>query len=184
LQQVKPLDAGMLISNITKRLDAMYGSRFEALAQQNEDLSTQLSQLITEGQSTDIPTDNLADNEDATSTKAPYSEAFLSDVQDVLIDYPIVERWLSTGQRSATIEEIIEVTHHTRKMVMNRINDHTITRTRRTGFYRIDSVIRWLKTAPLPKSNHDTSGSLEAIKVGSNGHAKETINPDDLERTA
>jgi hypothetical protein len=184
LQQVKPLDAGMLISDITKRLDTMYGSRFETLAQQNEDLSTQLSLLITEGQSTDIPADNPTDNEDATSTKAPSSEQLISDVQDILIDYPIVERWLSTGQRSVTIEEIIEATNHTRKMVMNRVNDRTLTRTRRAGFYRVDSVIRWLKTAPLPKSNRDTSGTLEAVKVGSNGHTKTEVHPEDLERTA
>jgi hypothetical protein len=181
LQQVKPLDAGVLISDITKRLDAVYGSRFEALARQNEDLSTELLLLITEVQGADIPTDNPADNEDATSVKAPSSEQLISDVQDVLIDYPIVERWLSAGQRSVTIEEIIEVTNHTRKMVMNRVNDRTLTRTRRAGFYRVDSVLRWLKTAPLPKGNHDTSGKLEAVKVGSNGHGETVVHQEELE---
>jgi len=77
-----------------------------------------------------ILADNPVDNEDVTRPKAPSSEALLRDVQNRVIDHAIVERWHATGQRSAIIEVTIEMTYPTRKMVMNRTYDRTITRTR------------------------------------------------------
>jgi hypothetical protein len=178
LQQVKPLDVVALVENITSKLDAVYAAKFEALTEQNQQLSMQLSVLISEAQ----PLEDGPDTEELeTSNKAPYSEALVSDIEGLLSAYPILSRWLSTYQRSATIEDIIEVTGHSRKMVTNRINDHTIKGTRKAGFYRVSSVVTWLKTAPLPKGNSDTSGKLHAVNAPSNGHAKETINLDQLE---
>jgi len=104
--------------------------RIAWIAEQYAYLSAQLSLLITQVQGADIAADNSADNEDVTRPKAPSSEALLRDVQNRVIGYPIVERWPSTGQRSVTIEETIEMTYRTRKVVMNRTHDPTITPTR------------------------------------------------------
>jgi hypothetical protein len=175
--QVKPLDTVALVEGITRQLDAVYSAKFEALTRHNEDLSMQVSALLAEIQEGD----SLGDTEELTSVVTPYSAELMADIQSLLTRYPILERWASAGRRSVTIEEIQEVTGHSRKMVVNRVNDHTIKRTRKAGKYRVDSVIDWLKVAPLPRSNRDKSGRLEAVQPGTNGHSKDTIKLDEFE---
>jgi phage terminase small subunit len=69
--------------------------------------------------------------------------------------YPIVERWRSTRAKSATIEEIKEVTGHTNKMVTNRALDGTLKKTsRKPNAYTMESIIKWLSTAPVPRSKN------------------------------
>jgi hypothetical protein len=73
------------------------------------------------------------------------------EVQEVLIQYPILQARLSRGAKSLTLEEIIETTGHSRKMVLNRIKDGTLTRTKNPQKFLIYSVLEWLKEAPFPK---------------------------------
>jgi len=155
---------------ITGHLDAVYAPKVGALEESYRRVSAELSGLLSD--------DHLVESGDETSAIAPYSEDLQNDIRGLLIGYPILSRWLSTGQRSVTIEEIIEVTNHTRKMVVNRVNDGTFVKTRRAGSYRVDSVVKWLKSAPLPKSHRETSMRGEVVKAGSNGHGK-VMNQDD-----
>jgi hypothetical protein len=176
--QVKPLDTAVLVREITRQLDTVYAARFEALTRHNEELSMQLSLLMVEVQAFD----DAGDTEELeTSVRASYPVELANAIESLLSDYPSLQAWLSACQRSATIEQVIEATGHSRKMIVNRINDHTIKRTRKAGKYRVDSVIAWLKTAPLPKSNRVTSGKLEAVKAPSNGHSKDTVKLDEFE---
>lgn len=106
-----------------------------------------------------IPSGNEESNEEK---KHELSEA----EKTALINYPIVASWHSRGVRSVTIEQIISDTGHTPQMVRRREKDGVFKKTRREGYYRTDSVIAWLMTAPLPASSErnkakKTSGKLE-----------------------
>lgn len=75
--------------------------------------------------------------------------------QEVIQRYPIVERWHSTGAKSASIEEIKEVTGHSHKMVSNRVIDGTLKRTSKNpNAFTMKSIIEWLSTAPLPRAKN------------------------------
>jgi hypothetical protein len=77
-------------------------------------------------------------------------------------NYPIVERWLSTGAKSATLAEIEEVTGHSHKMILNRHADGTFIKTsRNVNRMTMESIIKWLSKAPLPKSKNDSSKDLK-----------------------
>lgn len=73
------------------------------------------------------------------------------EFQDMLIHYVILKQWLTRGVKSLTLEEIVETTGHSRKMVINRIKDGTFARTKNPNRFRMDSILTWLKDAPLPK---------------------------------
>jgi hypothetical protein len=175
--QIKPLDTIALVQEITRQLDAVYSAKLEVLTRNNEELGMQLSLLMTEIQAFD----DAGDTEELEPiVKTPYPVELARAIEGLLSDYPSLQAWLSTGRRSATIEDIMAATGHSRKMVVNRVNDHTIKRTRKAGKYRVDSVIAWLKIAPLPKSGRDTTGTLQAVKVAANGHGKQTVKLDQL----
>lgn len=73
--------------------------------------------------------------------------------KEVLSHYPIVLRWLSTGVRSVAIQDIIDGTGHTYQLVHRHAKSGAFKGTKRDGYYRISSVIEWLKTVSLPKAN-------------------------------
>jgi hypothetical protein len=71
--------------------------------------------------------------------------------QVIFANYPLVKQWLTTGIKNLTVEEIVENTGHSRRMVQNRVKDETIKKAKSPNKYRIESVFEWLKFAPLPK---------------------------------
>jgi hypothetical protein len=172
-------------------IESLCESKVTALSQQNgqvlEQVKNQLAATLTQVQS--LAYGDGVEDDNAVAT--PYSEELVNDIQGLLASYPILLQWLSTGQRSVTIEDIVKVTGHTPRMVKNRIEDRTILRTKRLGSYRVDSVVRWLKVAPLPKSkDHETTASIPVVNSqntnrseqnGRNGHSKDTIKLDQLE---
>lgn len=77
-----------------------------------------------------------------------------SSFLDAVNTYPKIKMWLSTGQKTATIEEIVEVTGYSKRRVTNRVHDGTLKRSPRNAkLILISSVIAWLKTPPLPQQN-------------------------------
>lgn len=86
-------------------------------------------------------------------------------LQWVLQNYPIVSQWHATGAVSVTIDQIKEGTGHTPQKVHRHLNKGAFKRTRREGFYRVDSVIEWLKNEPLPRVE---SVSKEEVKERDN----------------
>lgn len=104
------------------------------------------------------------------------------ETQTVIARYPIIASWLSTGVRSVSLQEIIAGTKHTHQRVNRAAREGAFQGTRREGYYRIKSVITWLKTAPLPKDSKAIinevspalSGSNRADNGHSNGHKKQT----------
>lgn len=103
------------------------------------------------------------------------------ETQMVISRYPIVASWLSTGVRSVSLQEIIAGTKHTHQRVNRAAREGAFQGTRREGYYRISSVIAWLKTAPLPKDNKAIIGEvIPGLSDGnlydnghSNGHKKQ-----------
>ncbi len=76
---------------------------------------------------------------------------FAEDVLAVLKTYPkVYSKWLVTGQKTATIEDVMEVTGISRKMISNRLNDGTLKRSgRNADLIRISTVIEWLKGSKI-----------------------------------
>lgn len=117
--------------------------------------------------------------------------------QELLLSYPSLQRWQSTGARTASIDETIDVTNHSRKMIANRVKDGTLKKTVNPNVLRIDSIVRWLLQAPLPKFNSadktedsggPNTGEIEAIEASNNhhngngnGHKTDKLSLDDLE---
>jgi hypothetical protein len=78
-------------------------------------------------------------------------------VKELLLRYPIVKSWLVGNRRSVTFEEILSATGHTSQLLKRREKDGSFKGTKRPGYYRVNSVIEWLKTAPLPKQKEATN---------------------------
>jgi len=75
----------------------------------------------------------------------------MDDIRKVAIDYPIVLSWQSTGVKTLSIEEIIKGTNLSPQRVRKAEKDGAFSGTKRPGYYRIGSVIEWLKSVPSPK---------------------------------
>jgi hypothetical protein len=103
----------------------------------------------------------------------------------VLETYPKVSTvWLANNRKSATLEEVIEVTGHSKR----RLGRAPLQRTSRNKeLIRINSVLTWLKSAPEPSRKEDHAEGIlpmehveqSETKAASNGHVQAT-SPDDL----
>lgn len=103
----------------------------------------------------------------------------------VLETYPKVSTvWLANNRKSATLEEVMEVTGHSKR----RLGRAPLQRTSRNKeLIRINSVLTWLKSAPEPSRKEDHAEgilSMEHVeqsetKAASNGHVQ-AAPPDDL----
>ncbi len=80
-----------------------------------------------------------------------------SEMDELMDRYPGLQQWVTSGQRSVTIEDIVRITGHTPHMVRRREKEGVFKKTKRPGTYRLDSVISWLKVAPLPRSKEAQS---------------------------
>jgi hypothetical protein len=69
---------------------------------------------------------------------------------EVIKRYPKVGSiWIEKGVKSVSIEEIVEVTGHSKRLVSSAPLQRT---SRNKDLILVTSVIEWLKTAPLPES--------------------------------
>lgn len=113
----------------------------------------------------------IEDTDDVQEEKADSKMDFTAASFPVLKSYPKTYSWLSTSQKTATVNEIIEVTGHSKKMISNRLKDGTLkTSGRNPELVRISSVIEWLNVAPVPQVNDGItigkSDVQELVKVG------------------
>lgn len=105
-------------------------------------------------------------------TEANFEQNVDFELNQVLNDYPrIASEWLAKDQKSATIEEIMEVTGLSKRQV----NKAALQRTpRNQDLILIASVIEWLKTAPKPSKKSQDTDPLLPIKASQNGQSKIT----------
>jgi hypothetical protein len=91
-----------------------------------------------------------------------------NDLMTVLNSYPLVsDKWLAKGRKSASIDEIMAVTGHTKRKLNNaplRVSS------RNDKLILISSVLEWLKTAPKPEPKPQDTDPLPVT----NGHRKVT----------
>jgi hypothetical protein len=136
---------------------------------------------------------NTAEMEAICSDNQEENEELDEETKIALSDYPIVLRELSTGVRSMTLQDIIDATGHSPQRVHKAAKNKAFRGTRRQGYYRIDSVIKWLRTVPLPKASNKritdeiaptlSEDNLEDNSTdysSYNGHSNGTINLDDF----
>lgn len=160
---IVPLEA-RVIGEVDHRLQGQNDAVFAALSANNP--PTHAGQK--EQNTAPIPASNEEGNEES---KRELSEA----EKATLINYPIVASWLTTGLRSVSIEQIIADTGHTPQLIRRREKEGVFKRTRREGHYRVDSVITWLVTAPLPGNNDRNKLRKSSEKVEDNQPITEPI---------
>lgn len=101
---------------------------------------------------------------DKNAAKPKPEAAWSSDAIEVVAHYPKVgDCWLSQGVKSVTVDEIVEVTKQSKRRVQYQVGRSLKTTPRNAERILIDSVIAWLKTAPIPEQ---TSGLGETSAVG------------------
>jgi hypothetical protein len=84
-----------------------------------------------------------------------------SEIEAVLMRFPNVASWLSGTVRSVSLQDIIDATNLSSQLVHRRAKAGAFRATKRAGYYRLDSVLTWLKTAPLPQPKERDNQSLK-----------------------
>jgi hypothetical protein len=91
------------------------------------------------------------------------------DVLSVLVKFPKVQSWLSTSQRTATIEQVVEITGLSKRRLMNRLKDGTLKRnSRNANLVHINSVIEYLKTDPITNRLTGDTGEMPTLQLVAN----------------
>jgi len=183
----KSIDIDAVVVGVTAQMKGMYEPQIEELKRRLEEVRNQSQQLVfaernTERSESDTNTFEVG----KTDGQSTGIIAFNAELMEVVKRYPrIASEWLAKNQKSTTLEEVIRITGHSKR----RLNRAPLQRSpRNKDLIRINSVIEWLKTAPLPESS-DTFVSV--IDVGNaneeqeqndhaNGHVDVVIPGDDL----
>jgi len=98
----------------------------------------------------------------------PHTE-YPDDVLSVLVKFPKVQSWLTTSQRTATIEQVAEVTGLSKRRVVNRVKDGTLKRnSRNANLVHISSVIEYLKTDPVTNRLNGDTGAMPVLQLVGN----------------
>ena len=97
----------------------------------------------------------------------------LREVMEVVKRYPkVAAEWLEKGTKSASLDEIAEVTGHSRRQLSQASFQHA---TRNKDLILIASVFEWLKTAPLPENSDafqvEKDADEDDEKRAQNGHS-------------
>jgi hypothetical protein len=151
--------------------------------EKSEDPATTSTTLLDEtspddalGHEAEDDTVNQRDTDALTTVAATPGQApsdYASEYKDVLANYPLIaEAWLEKSIKSVSVEEIIEVTGHSRQRVVYHAK-RAFARTKNPDRYTLASVLKWLRTAPLPTAGK--TGEIPAVSPSSNGHARTTM---------
>jgi hypothetical protein len=162
-----------VISECLSRIPMRFSEVFET---DDEHPFSREDEMQMDGNPSDVPsasenTPESADREVQKARRSTKSAGYQIEhdpaAREVVQNYPNVERWLSIGAKSASLKEIEEVTEHSHRMVTKRFADGTLKRTSRNqNAITMESVIKWLSTAPLPKSKSaDREESNQTIDV-------------------
>jgi hypothetical protein len=85
--------------------------------------------------------------------------------------YPrVASEWLANNRKTVTLEEIIEVTGHTKRRLSKAVLRRS---SRNPELVLISSVLEWLKTAPIPthnESQNDAPRVMNEFHQEQNGH--------------
>lgn len=114
-------------------------------------------------------------SKNGTQDKGDEARSDLSeDVLIVIKRYPAVyDSWIAQDVKSATIDEIVAVTKQPKRRIQYQVGKALKRTPRSPEKILIDSVIAWLKTAPIPEQTSGLGEPISAQKKGDkNGHAQ------------
>ncbi len=109
---------------------------------------------------------------DMIHTHQPIPEQPASDdaweYADVTKSYPkVAQAWLAKGMKSVSVEDIIEVTGHSRQRVVYHAKNTFARTPKNPEKYTVASILKWLKTTPAPAVKPEKGKDIEASQ---NGH--------------
>jgi hypothetical protein len=179
----KPIDIDAVIAGVTAQMKAMYEPQIEELNRRLEELQNQSRPLIfaerNTGESESSSTVFEVGKMDGQSTGII---AFNAELVEVVKRYPkIASEWLAKNQKSTTLEEVMRITGHSKR----RLNRAPLQRSpRNKDMIRVNSVIEWLKTAPVPENADASISVIDVVDTNErqeqNGHMDAAIPRDDL----
>ncbi len=183
----KSIDIDSVVAGVTAQMKVMYEPQIEQLKRHLEEVQNQSQHFVFAERNTEQSEPNTNVFEvGKTDGQSTGIIAFNAELVEVVKRYPrIASEWLAKNQKSTTLEEVMRITGHSKR----RLNRAPLQRSpRNKELIRVNSVIEWLKTAPLPESS-DTFVSV--IDVGNaneeqeqndhaNGHVDVVIPGDDL----
>jgi hypothetical protein len=179
----KPIDIDAVIAGITAQMKAMYEPQIEELNRRLEDLQNQSQSLI-------FAERNPEENEPSGTVfevgkmdgQSTGIIAFNAELVEVVKRYPkIASEWLAKNQKSTTLEEVMRITGHSKR----RLNRAPLQRSPlNKDLIRINSVIEWLKTAPMPENPDAFVSVIDMVDANErqeqNDHVGMLIPGDDL----
>jgi len=183
----KPIDIDAVVAGVTTQMKTMYEPQIEELKRRVEEVRNQSQYPVFAESSTEQNEPNTNVFEPGkTDGQSTGIIAFNAELVEVVKRYPkVASEWLAKNQKSTTLEEVIRITGHSKR----RLNRAPLQRSpRNKDLIRINSVIEWLKTAPLPE-NPDAFASvnrtinldeLQEQNDHSNGHVDGMMPGDDL----
>ena len=184
----KPIDIDAVVAGVTAQMKAMYEPQIEELKRRLEEVQNQSQHLVFAERNTEQNEPNATNVFEVAKTDSQSSGiiAFNPELVEVVKHYPkIASEWLAKNQKSATLEEVMQITGHSKR----RLNKAPLQRSpRNKDLIRISSVIEWLKTAPLPE-NPDAFVSVNSMANAnekqeqndhSNGYVNEIVPGDDM----
>ena len=184
----KPIDIDAVVAGVTAQMKAMYEPQIEELKRRLEEVQNQSQHLVFAERNTEQNEPNATNVFEVAKTDSQSSGiiAFNPELVEVVKYYPkIASEWLAKNQKSATLEEVMQITGHSKR----RLNKAPLQRSpRNKDLIRISSVIEWLKTAPLPE-NPDAFVSVNSMANAnekqeqndhSNGYVNEIVPGDDM----
>jgi len=185
LEEVQTQQPQMPVNGLTARLAAQK-------AKEPQTNTSDLSWVFADQKETPIPADRSSSahaqqshdeyGDDTRQNSIPIQ--MTSSLFWVTKHYPrVASEWLAHNRKTVTVEEIIEVTGHTKR----RLSKAPLRRSSRNPeLVLISSVIEWLRTAPAPthsegQNDASQSGSMNEIQKEQNNHfdqSKDTANLD------
>ncbi|HZO72819.1 MAG TPA: hypothetical protein VFB60_11505 [Ktedonobacteraceae bacterium] len=104
-------------------------------------------------------------------TPPPIPEQTASDdaweYADVMKSYPkVVQVWLAKGVKSVSVEDIIEVTGHSRQKVVYHAKNTFARTPKNPEKYTVASILKWLKTTPAPAVKPEKGKDTEESQNG------------------
>lgn len=183
----KPIDIDAVIAGITAQMKAIYEPQIEELSRRLEYIQNQSQSLI-------FAERNVEENESSSTVfevgkmdgQSTGIIAFNAELVEVVKRYPkIASEWLAKNQKSTTLEEVMRITGHSKR----RLNRAPLQRSpRNKDLIRINSVIEWLKTAPMPENPDTFVSVIDLVDVNEqqeqndhfNGHVDVTMPGNDL----
>ncbi len=188
----KSVDIDAIVAGVMGQMKALYEPQIEQVKQRLEEVHMQSQQNIFGEKNAELHESHTPLFEvGRTDGGSLYSDgqstgiiAFNAELLEVVKRYPkIASEWLAKNQKSASLEEVMQITGHSKK----RLSKAPLQRSpRNKDLLRVSSVIEWLKIAPLPENTDmltfisGNANDMQQQHTYSNGHSNSTIPQDDF----